>query len=143
VRESLVFRLLVRESFLELVFSGGGRRPPGSAYPSSLSGIGCFLFPWFVPVVFCSPQLVSGGDVCPPSCWGYGVWLFVFFVVVFLLFLTDSFCLKSPLGVTSVRVLPAFFSLRSMVLRRRSFDTTTQTLFAFSFCSCCLIHRRR
>jgi hypothetical protein len=106
----------------------------------SSPGLGCFfLFPWFIPVVFCSPGFVSGGVVCPPSCWGYGVWLFVCFVVVFLLFLTNPFRLKSFSRLVFFRLA----SLRSMVLRRRSFDTATQTLFAVSLCSCCLFHRRR
>jgi hypothetical protein len=101
------------------------------------------LFPWFVPMgVFCSPGLFPV-VVFVHLAVGAMEFGYLCFCCCFPFVLTDSFRLKSSLGVTSVRVLPAFFSLRSMVLRRRSFDTTTQTLFAVSLCSCCLIHRRR
>jgi hypothetical protein len=98
-----------------LVFSGGGRRrlpPPGGALPSSLFGLGWFFFvvPLVFPVVFCSPGFVSGGVVCPPSCWGYGVWFFVCFVVVFPFVFDRSISFKVVLGVTSPCGLPACFS---------------------------------
>jgi len=65
------------------------------------------------------------------------------YLCVLLLF---SFCFWQIHFVWSRFSRLVFFrlaSLRSMVLRRRSFDTATQTLFAVSLCSCCLFHRRR
>jgi hypothetical protein len=60
---------------------------------------------------FCSPQLVFGGSCYSPNCLGYGVCFIYALVVVFFFVSTDTFCFKSSLGVTVVRVFWHSFEL--------------------------------